>query len=189
LEIHESKKGACVVQTIIIAVIGLVLGGGGLVGIIKLIIDPRREKKKEREAAKNAEQTKRKELGRRVFELIRLYRTDLQNIGGTYNEPLARFSLPFNRSFVTTNANKLSERQKEMAALASELALNPDAADIYNAIIAWIQAVDAYGTAVTQHKTPLHKADPQTLSQLDHEINEKVEALEAAVRAYISAVK
>ncbi len=55
-------------EAIIIAMLGAILGAGGVTGILKLIIEPRQEKMKAQEAAKSAKQAHKEELGRRALK-------------------------------------------------------------------------------------------------------------------------
>ncbi|HJT56007.1 MAG TPA: hypothetical protein VJ761_05905 [Ktedonobacteraceae bacterium] len=173
-------------EALIIAILSAIIGGGGGVGILKLFIEPHQEKQREREVAKNTKLTHRKELCIRVLEHIRIHRTDLQDVYTIYNNRFIRASLPFNKALISLWSNKKAAQQKEIANLGSELILDLDAKEVNEAFIAWANASDAYGGFVTQPKSMFHKVDSQTLEKLDRDISEKVEAVENAVRAYLT---
>ena len=176
-------------------IIGAFFGGAGVVGVPALLT-----LRGQREARRLADEKNRSELKaqRKQFCVpllisIHEFAPIMAELRKAHDDLWARHKLIFQADSFLKRINSLIKSAHERAAVAgSELSIDPAGQNVMDAYVAYLKAQDDYAQAILQPLRKLHtrffgKNDISVLDDLAKKVDDKLTALEEAIRIYVDS--
>ncbi len=178
---------------IIVGSVGGVVGVTGIISIFTTLRGQRQNKHLADEKNKLELKAQRKQFCVPLLSSIHELAPEVAELRKAHDNLWARQKFFFQAGSYLNRINRLFETTRERAARAgSELSIDPAGQKVMDAVLAYLKAQDDYVQAIIKPMSKFHtrsfsKADISTLDELAEKANDKLTALEEAIRTFVDS--